>query len=294
MAKRRSRRTPKTVVEEELPAEEELLEEEDVEEEFDDEEEEEDAPPPAKKPARRSRSRRKPAAKPVEEDDEEDEPLDEEDEEEAPPAKSSRTTRRKKDRRQVPAAEVLSADPDDKLGQGSAAELAEVFYHLLKSGITLTIRKVGQTFIISEGVIKDDVADVLSSRGRVRKALTGKQVEEITYSDEFKEYYEEWSQLSYEEKVAKAEEEGVEWERHENAKVDLMKLSTAYRIHHGIEKYRPEYQDGKVRKLLRDHGLDAVNDYFKKVAQEEVDDEEEEEDAPPPAKKKTTRSRRRK
>lgn len=70
-------------------------------------------------------------------------------------------------------------------------------------------------------------------------------------TDEYKEWQAEWSQLTYEEKVAKAEEDGVEWNRHENPRVDNMRLTAAYREALGIEKYKPEYRTRKARAAAR-------------------------------------------
>lgn len=70
-------------------------------------------------------------------------------------------------------------------------------------------------------------------------------------TDEFKEWRKAWAALTYEEKVEAAEEAGVEWDRHENPKVDVMRLSAAMREAEGIEKWKPEYSTRKARAAAR-------------------------------------------
>lgn len=288
--KRRSRRKPKTVVPEEELLEEELLEEE-LEDELEDEEPEEEAPV---KRTRRTRRQRKTEPEPRSHSTQADEELEDEDDEEEAPVKP---TRRK--RKRTAPSDVTADHQADKIGQVGATDLVDLFVELLGRNITIAIRKVGEVFLISEGATVQDtnVATYTDTghEGR-RNALTGAAFYKIAYSPEFLEFYPAWAKHSYEEKVVQAEEEGVEWERHENAKVDVMRLTAAYRIAKGIEKWRPEYLDRRARKILKEDGEDAAKAYIaaqSSVVEEEPNDDVEEPEEEAPVKKTARRSRKR-
>lgn len=115
----------------------------------------------------------------------------------------------------------------------------------MEDGKTMSIKKVGDDkWHVS---LTEPVA---APTGKNAKFAGQEYWREIT-SDEFNKWQEDWKQLTYAEKVQKATKAGVKWEQHSNPKVDVMRLTEAYRTHMGIEKYKPEYQTRAARQALR-------------------------------------------
>lgn len=83
------------------------------------------------------------------------------------------------------------------------------------------------------------------------KKLSGPEYAQTVFSQEYLDWNDEWRQLTYAEKLEKAAKAKVQWDKHENPKVDVMRLTEAYREHIGVEKYKPEYASRKAREVLR-------------------------------------------
>jgi len=91
--------------------------------------------------------------------------------------------------------------------------------------------------------------------------VSGKQREELLYSDEFKKFAFEdmgdgrgWIAHTPEEKYAIAEANSITWEKHESPKLDVIRMSEAVRNAFGVSKYKPEYQT----RAARDAALAAI------------------------------------
>jgi len=238
------------------------------EEEEDEEEEDEEEEVPAPKPTRQRRSRK--AAKPEPEEDEDEEELEEEPP--APKAKKGKVSRREapvKTKRVNTVKEDVAARKEDKLGQIPASQFTDVLLELIEAGSAVTLRKVGGKIIIYNAGIVDE----LSTRPGVRRSLSGrtraitkKEMYEVAYDPEFLKFLDKWGELSYEEKLAVAKKEKISWEEHETPRVNVMRLTFAYREAHEIPKWRPEYEDKAARDLL----------LYENVHAEPLDDEDAE------------------
>lgn len=116
----------------------------------------------------------------------------------------------------------------------------------LSEGDALIIRCTAEdTYVISKAT-HESIASAPEPKPAGKKVSVNDML-----TDEFKEWRTAWAELTYEEKVEKAEEAGVEWNRHENPKVDVMRLSAAMREALGIEKWRPEYSTRAARAAAR-------------------------------------------
>jgi len=82
------------------------------------------------------------------------------------------------------------------------------------------------------------------------KKMTKAEAMQEMYNPAYIEFYEWWKTLDYEAKVKEANAVGAEWESHENERVDIIKLTQAYRDVKGVEKYKPEYRTRSARAAL--------------------------------------------
>jgi len=247
---RRKKRDPQ-VVDEEPEVEEELDGEDEDEEEDYDEEEEEEAPPPT----RTRRTRRKKAAPTEDEEDDED------DEADVP------TTKRTKRRKRVSAKDAApDATPEDKVAQSTGNELADALIAVLDAGHSIAFRKVAGKYVFHKS---GELATVqqLATVKLEKNVLTRAQMEDIAYTQAFKDFYAAWREFTYEEKLEIADKEDVTWERHENPKIDVMRLTAALRTSRGIDKWRPQYESRKARKNLVEFGI--------QLEEEDVEDDAE-------------------
>lgn len=226
--KRRVRRT-KPVKEEILVEEEDLdLEEDD---DLDDDEEE------PVKPKKTRRSRRK-VVEPV--DDEDDEELEEEEEE---PVKKKRARKKKGQRIKRQKRTVVQDDTSEETVDGGKVEtdnLLADFLAVLEPGKALLITRV-----------KKSQWTVQVAEAPTTQKLRGKAYYDKVRTPEYQEWRAEWRQLSAAEKAAQAEKMGVEWDEHDDPRIDAMRLTTAVREHLGIEKYKEEYTSRSARAQLR-------------------------------------------
>jgi len=155
-----------------------------------------------------------------------------------------------------PKAKVRRLPAEDKVAQASAQELGTALLEVLDAGQSLMLRKVGSTYAIYK--VDADVFTAKGKRGRGNRAIKLNAFFDIAYSDEFKTWINEWTPLTYEEKVALAKKEGVTWENHETPKIDVMRLSDAMRTKRGVAKWRPEYESKAARDALMYQGVEAA------------------------------------
>ena len=226
MVKRRRirRKPPVEEVEELEELEEELddeeLDDEDLEEELDDEEEweeeEEDEEPPPKprvKP-KKVKPPAKPTKKPVVEEVEEEE--DEEPEEPTIEVRKVET---------IVAEEVLTGllDAMDK-----------------NQSIVIT-KLTDNKWQLSSGAV------AVSAGPKLR----GQEFWDEVLTPEYQEWHDEWKSLTYAEKKKKAKAMKVEWEEHDDERIDNIRMSAAVLAGLGIEKYNEDYQTRSARARLR-------------------------------------------
>ena len=219
MTKRRRRRARVT----KPPVEEEILEDEDLEEDEEDFEEEEEAPKP--KPRRR---RRKKVVEPPDDDEEE-----EEDEEPAPAPKKKTTRRRRK--KVEPEPEVVEEAEVD------SETLLEILLDSLDEGNSLTITSTGRgTYAVSLG-------------GKVQAGLQlkGKAFWDEVLDPDFQEFSDEWSQMTFEEKKARAKKLKAKWQEHEDPRTEAMRIKPAVCEVLGLSKYKEQYQSRAARAAIK-------------------------------------------
>lgn len=226
----------------------EEVEEDELEELEDEEEEEEEAPAP-----RSRRRNRQPDPEPEEEEDEEEEEEDDEDyddeeeeEEELPPPPAKRTQRRR------PAVEEEEDEEEEapapkakkvKLEKVDDTMVSSIVLELLLSledGQAVLFQKSDGGFSISTGEAVETT-----------KKLKGKAYWEEVTDPKYREWDEEWREKSYEEKVKFAKKQKLEWNEHENPRVDVIRLTQAVREHLGIEKYKPQYRTRSAREAVK-------------------------------------------
>lgn len=109
-------------------------------------------------------------------------------------------------------------------------------------GNTLILKRVNETTWKASLTTEEKVT-------QGRRKVSGTSYWNEVLSDEFKAHQATWEKLSPEEKVAKAKKEGVVWDEHDEARINIMRLSDAYRQHHGIEKYKPMYSGPNGRAM---------------------------------------------
>lgn len=64
-------------------------------------------------------------------------------------------------------------------------------------------------------------------------------------------FYDEWNNLTYDERKRRAKKAGTTWKEDKNPKMDAMRMTEAYLEKLGIKKYKPEYMDFKKRAAIR-------------------------------------------
>ena len=226
--KRRKIRRRKPVEEYE---EVEELEGEDLDDEL--EEEEEEAPTPKPKRQRRKRAPRK-----VEEV-EEDEWVEEEVDEEPPPKpKAKKPAARKK---AVPPAkkDIEIKKADDQVAEGVLSGLLEA----MDAGHSILVTRLSSStwqFANAETVALP-----------TGPKLKGKEYNEEVLTEEYKEWHDDWKEMTYQEKKASAKKLKVKWDEHEDQRVDNIRMSAEVRAKLNIEKYKPEYVEKSARDRLK-------------------------------------------
>ncbi len=145
---------------------------------------------------------------------------------------------------------------EDKVAQVTIADLGSALLEVLDAGQSLFFRKSGSGY----AVYKADASLLMPKGKHGARAIKLNEFFSIAYSDEFKAWINEWTPLTYEEKVALAKKEGVTWENHETAKIDVMRISEAMREKRGVAKWRPEYESKAARDALMYSGTEAESE----------------------------------
>lgn len=207
---------------------EELEEVEEVEELEDDDEEEE---APAPKSGRRRRAPR------VVEDDE----YDDEDEVEDAPTPAPKKSAKKPAKKASPKAETVDIKKvDDQVAEGVFTELLEA---MQDGQAIIAVRLPDNKWQFITGDIQTGVT--------TGPKLRGKEYYDEVQTQQYKDFVEEWGDLTYQEKVKKAKGLKVKWEKHDDKRVDNIRLMLAVREKLGIEKYKPDYINKSARDRLR-------------------------------------------
>jgi hypothetical protein len=210
----------------------------DVEEELDAEEEEVEVAKPARRAARK--------IEPEPEEEEEDEPA---------PVKAKPAA---KIAVPVKAAAKKAAEPEEEEeDEEPAAKPAKVSIRKVDGMVAenvvtkiLEAMDQGKSIVITK---TDDNQWQFASAEKFKDPdkLRGKEYWDKVKNPEYEKWMDDWHNLTYAEKVAKAKKAGVKWEAHDNPKIDVIRLTAAMRAHLGIEKYKEEYMSRTARAALR-------------------------------------------
>ena len=201
----------------------------------------------APKKRRRRRVVRPPVKPPVVdevEEIEEEEDFEEEEEVVVAKPKTRRRTRKVKPpvKKKVAVEEVEEEEYEEEEYEEDENPLPH-FMDLMEEGQVLLISKTDDdTWLMSIGE-----GQVLSGAQK----LKGKAYWDEVLSPEFQEHNSTWKELTYDEKVKEAKKLKVEWDSHENPKVDVMRITDKVRQHLGISKYKPEYAGRSDRAAIR-------------------------------------------
>lgn len=84
--------------------------------------------------------------------------------------------------------------------------------------------------------------------------LRGRDYWNEVCTPEYVEWSDWWGTLSYDDKLALCESIDLAYESHDNERITLMRMAQAWQDHHGIVKYKPEYQTSEARNVVR-HGI---------------------------------------
>jgi hypothetical protein len=190
-------------------------------------------------------------------DDDAVEEIDDEDDEEEAPAPVRKAKR-------VVAVEADEEDPDDQpvvvkkskpapVAAPKAAEIKMVEATVVENVFTKLIEALdeGKAIIITK--TKSNQYQVVS--GDAVK-FGGQKMSNAEYwkeviSPEFREWNEEWSQMTFDERKKEAIKIKAKWEPHEDPGIEGMHIAQAVRAKLGIEKYKPEYRTRAQRAALR-------------------------------------------
>lgn len=178
----------------------------------------------------------------VEEDELED--LEEEEEEVRTPKKFQSKSSPAVTKKVAPVEEELPAKPKIKKVDTVVAE--DVLTKILEG------MEIGKTVAISRTADNRwELALVDGKSFAATGKLTGRAFWDEVTSPEFKEWNEMWGQMTFDEKKKAALKAGAKWEPHENPKVEVMRITEAYREHMGVEKYKPQYASRAARAAIR-------------------------------------------
>lgn len=94
-------------------------------------------------------------------------------------------------------------------------------------------------------------APIVINQRHTGNRMSGAAFDLEVQTDEYREWKATWSLLKTDEKMAAAQEAGVVWEEVADPRINQMRMTDAYLIHLGIEKYKEEYRDRKSRDAIK-------------------------------------------
>jgi hypothetical protein len=119
---------------------------------------------------------------------------------------------------------------------------------LLSAGQAVLITKMDEShWSIGPAGIGQTKAVTAAASGKLRGADFYAEV----YTPEYVAFDEEWSNMTYSEKQAKAKKLGVTWQEDKSQQINLMRMVQAVRESMGISKYKSEYASSKARNAIR-------------------------------------------
>ena len=163
---------------------------------------------------------------------------------------------------------VVPAAPAAKTGKRTAVEAAEegepdvapvqlpkVADVVMENALTALLDALndGQTVMLTR--VDDSHWTIGPANQKAAMAAAGKLVGKAYWAEvctpEFLAFDEEWTALTYNEKIARAKKAKVTWEHADAQQVDVIHMTLAMRESLGIKKYKPEYESRKSRDTIR-------------------------------------------
>lgn len=121
----------------------------------------------------------------------------------------------------------------------------------MRSGEAVMIKREGSsTYTVS--LIPNDILISKVGFRYLKRGISGKQYWEEVLNPEFVDWSKKWSTMTYSEKIAYAEKNGITWNRKlDNEKYDVMMLTDAVRKFNHIEKYKEQYRKRAARAKVK-------------------------------------------
>lgn len=79
----------------------------------------------------------------------------------------------------------------------------------------------------------------------------GREYELEVWTEEYAKFRNWWNSLTSEDRELSLDQEGIEWERTDDERINAMRMSMAYTNHKNITKYKPEYETTEARRRAR-------------------------------------------
>jgi hypothetical protein len=120
-------------------------------------------------------------------------------------------------------------------------------FEAMASGESILVTKLesGKWQLATTGIRADVVSKVANGK------LSGKSYWDEVLDPAFAVWQEEWKTLTYAEKKKRATKAGATWEEDKDSRVDLMRLTEAYRDKLGIAKYNEQYKSRAARAAIK-------------------------------------------
>lgn len=129
-----------------------------------------------------------------------------------------------------------------------AGDVFTQMFEALAAGTSIIVTKLedGKWQFTSTNI---QAAAVEKSNGL--KLGNGKAYFAEVLNPQYTKFYDEWNNLTYDERKRRAKKAGTTWKEDKNVKMDAMRMTAAYLEKLGIKKYKPEYMDPKKRAAVR-------------------------------------------
>lgn len=98
----------------------------------------------------------------------------------------------------------------------------------------------------------DDKWTFSLANGKAAKSgLTGRAYWDEVIDPAYLAWYNDWSQMTQDERIKKAKKVGVTWVEDKDPRVNIMRATLAYREQIGIEKYKEQYRSRSARAAIK-------------------------------------------
>ena len=174
---------------------------------------------------------------------------EEEEEEVAPKPKRRRT------RKTVKKTEAAVAKEEEEAAAEAEEEEEEVDDLVSRNlAEVLDAMAVGMTYVITNQgggkftITKSDGAAILPGDSN---KLSGVAYWDEVLSQDYKDWQEEWQELTHADKRKMLDKDNIEYDEHDHPTIEAMRMAQAYRDYHDINKYKPQYKTRAARAAIK-------------------------------------------